>query len=51
METLAMFFESVNLQAKAREQSVVPDLESYIDIRRDTSGDFNSKKPFDISNN
>lgn len=39
-----MFFESVNLQAKAREQSVVPDLESYIDLRRDTSGEFNSER-------
>jgi hypothetical protein len=39
-----MFFEAVNLQAKAREENVVPDLESYIDIRRDTSGEFNSKR-------
>lgn len=39
LETFAMFFESVNLQAKARDEKVVPDLESYIDIRRDTSGD------------
>jgi len=38
IETLEMFFEAVNLQAKARDENVVPDLESYIDIRRDTSG-------------
>jgi alpha-muurolene/germacrene-A/gamma-muurolene synthase len=44
IETLGMFFESVNLQAKARDQNVVPDLESYIDIRRDTSGEFNFKR-------
>jgi hypothetical protein len=44
METLELFFESVNIQAKAREQNYVPDLESYIDIRRDTSGEFNSKR-------
>ena len=44
IETLGMFFESVNLQAKAREQNEVPDLESYIDIRRDTSGEFNFKR-------
>lgn len=46
-----MFFESVNLQAKARDQNVVPDLESYIDIRRDTSGELNFKTPFDYLNN
>ena len=39
-----MFFEAVNLQAKAREQNDVPDLESYIDLRRDTSGEFNFKR-------
>ena len=43
IETLELFFESVNLQAKAREQNDVPDLESYIDLRRDTSGEYNSK--------
>ena len=51
IETLEMFFESVNLQAKARDQNVVPDLESYIDIRRDTSGKLNFKTPFDYLNN
>ena len=44
METFALFFESISLQAKAREQKVVPDLESYIELRRDTSGEFNSKR-------
>ena len=38
-ETLAMFFESVSIQAKSREQNEVADLESYIDVRRDTSGE------------
>ncbi|TFK36365.1 isoprenoid synthase domain-containing protein [Crucibulum laeve] len=37
-ETLELFFESVNIQARARDEGVVPDLESYIDVRRDTSG-------------
>ncbi|KAF9449584.1 terpenoid synthase [Macrolepiota fuliginosa MF-IS2] len=37
-ETMALFFESVNIQARARDQGDVPDLESYIDVRRDTSG-------------
>ncbi len=35
---MALFFEAVNIQARARDQGVVPDLESYIDVRRDTSG-------------
>lgn len=35
---LHAFFEAISIQAKDREQSVVPDLESYIDLRRDTSG-------------
>ncbi|KAI3595869.1 terpenoid synthase [Moniliophthora roreri] len=37
-ETLELFFEAVNVQAKARDADVIPDLESYIDVRRDTSG-------------
>ncbi|KAG6810286.1 hypothetical protein H0H92_012584 [Tricholoma furcatifolium] len=37
-ETLGLFFEAVNIQAKARDADVIPDLESYIDVRRDTSG-------------
>ncbi|EEB94990.1 hypothetical protein MPER_06109 [Moniliophthora perniciosa FA553] len=37
-ETLGLFFESVNIQAKARDAGIIPDLESYIDVRRDTSG-------------
>jgi hypothetical protein len=39
-ETLALFFEAVNIQARARDDGVIPDLESYIDVRRDTSGRF-----------
>lgn len=37
-ETLALFFEAVAIQARARDSDVIPDLESYIDVRRDTSG-------------
>ena len=37
-ETLELFFEAVNIQARAREEGVIPDLECYIDIRRETSG-------------
>ncbi|TFK30274.1 terpenoid synthase [Coprinopsis marcescibilis] len=37
-ETLGLFFESVNIQTRARDEGVIPDLESYIDVRRDTSG-------------
>lgn len=28
----------MNIQARARDEGVIPDLESYIDVRRDTSG-------------
>jgi len=35
---MGLFFEAVNIQAKARDSSEIPTLESYIDIRRDTSG-------------
>jgi len=44
-ETLAQFFESVNLQARDRDANIIPDLESFIDIRRDTSG---CKSVFDL---
>ena len=37
-ESFELFFEAVNIQTRAREKGVIPDLESYIDIRRDTSG-------------
>ncbi|KAF8163642.1 isoprenoid synthase domain-containing protein [Crassisporium funariophilum] len=37
-ETLELFFEAVNIQARARDEGIIPDLESYIDVRRDTSG-------------
>ncbi|TEB39611.1 terpenoid synthase [Coprinellus micaceus] len=37
-ETLGFFFEAVNIQARARDEGVIPDLEAYIDVRRDTSG-------------
>jgi len=35
---MGLFFEAANIQAKARDSGEIPDLESYIDIRRDTSG-------------
>ena len=37
-ESMGLFFEAVNIQAKARDSGEIPGLESYIDIRRDTSG-------------
>lgn len=33
-----LFFQAVTQQARDRENGVVPDLESYISLRRDTSG-------------
>jgi len=44
-ESLELFFEAVNVQARARDNDIVPDLESYIDVRRDTSG---CKPVFDL---
>lgn len=38
IETTQEFHESLSLQAKTRAANAVPDLESYIDCRRDTSG-------------
>ncbi|KAJ3793697.1 isoprenoid synthase domain-containing protein [Lentinula aff. detonsa] len=38
METLDFFFQSVTEQAHDRQESAIPDLESYIALRRDTSG-------------
>ncbi len=35
-ETLDFFFQAITQQAKDREAGVVPDLESYITVRRDT---------------
>ncbi|KAJ7685733.1 terpenoid synthase [Mycena polygramma] len=37
-ETLGLFFEAINIQAQMRDTECVPDLESYIALRRDTSG-------------
>ncbi|KAF7331252.1 Terpene cyclase [Mycena kentingensis (nom. inval.)] len=37
-ESFAMFFEAVHVQAGWRDAGVVPDLETYIAVRRDTSG-------------
>jgi hypothetical protein len=33
-----LFFQAVHVQATDRAEGVVPDLESYISLRRDTSG-------------
>lgn len=38
-ETLALFFEAVSAQTRARDEGAVLDLESYIALRRDTSGE------------
>jgi hypothetical protein len=38
METFDFFFQAVTQQALDREDGVIPDLESYIALRRDTSG-------------
>ena len=35
-ETMDFFFQAVTQQAMDREAGVVPDLESYISLRRDT---------------
>ena len=37
-ESFELFFEAVHIQTRAREEGIIPDLESYIDVRRDTSG-------------
>jgi hypothetical protein len=38
IETFDFFFQSVTEQARDRQEGVIPDLESYIALRRDTSG-------------
>ena len=38
IETFELFFRAVAQQAKDRETGNIPDLESYIAMRRDTSG-------------
>ncbi|KAF4618910.1 hypothetical protein D9613_010112 [Agrocybe pediades] len=38
IETFDFFFQSVTQQASDRAAGVIPDLESYIELRRDTSG-------------
>ena len=38
IETVDLFFQAVSQQARDRALGVVPDLESYIELRRDTSG-------------
>ncbi|KAI0062224.1 terpenoid synthase [Artomyces pyxidatus] len=43
--SMQMFFQAVQQQARDRANGVIPDLESYIDVRRDTSG---CKPVFDL---
>src|SRR6266702_399500 len=43
--SMQMFFQAVHQQALFRANGVVPDLETYIDMRRDTSG---CKPVFDL---
>ena len=38
IETFELFFRAVTQQAKDRSSGNIPDLESYIAMRRDTSG-------------
>ncbi|TDL18758.1 terpenoid synthase [Rickenella mellea] len=38
ISTFDMFFQAVAVQAADRQDNVIPDLESYITLRRDTSG-------------
>ncbi|TFK54635.1 terpenoid synthase [Heliocybe sulcata] len=44
-ESLELFFEAVHQQAQDRDADIIPDIESYIDVRRDTSG---CKPVFDL---
>ena len=37
-ETMELFFQAIHQQALDRANGTVPDLESYISLRRDTSG-------------
>ena len=39
IETFDFFFQSVTQQAIDRKSGVIPDLESYVALRRDTSGE------------
>jgi hypothetical protein len=38
IETMDFFFQAVQVQAIDRAKGIIPDLESYISLRRDTSG-------------
>lgn len=38
MSTFDLFFQAVTIQATDRKEGIIPDLESYIAVRRDTSG-------------
>ncbi|TBU35420.1 terpenoid synthase [Dichomitus squalens] len=44
-ESLELFFEAVHQQARDRDSKLIPDLDSYISVRRDTSG---CKPVFDL---
>ncbi|KAJ7682965.1 isoprenoid synthase domain-containing protein [Mycena rosella] len=51
IETFDFFFQSVTQQALDRDSGVIPDLESYIALRRDTSGCKPSFVLIEYSNN
>jgi len=38
MSTMDLFFQAITIQARDRRDGVIPDLDSYISVRRDTSG-------------
>ncbi|KAG6868137.1 hypothetical protein C0993_007260 [Termitomyces sp. T159_Od127] len=48
IETLDLFFQSVTQQATDRTKGVIPDLESYIALRRDTSDANNLNIPDEV---
>ncbi|KAJ7906287.1 isoprenoid synthase domain-containing protein [Mycena leptocephala] len=48
IETFDFFFQSVTQQALDRDAGIIPDLESYIALRRDTSGKYPYANNLDI---
>ena len=38
MSTMDLFFQAITIQAKDRRDGIIPELDSYIAVRRDTSG-------------
>ena len=37
LQTMELFFEAITIQSRSRTTGVIPDLEDYIALRRDTS--------------